>query len=164
MTLTLDFQGQILKKSYLRNGMADWHGPKRMWVDRMLDSHFDFKLWPHPMTLTLDFHGTNIEIAVTQEWEGWLTWNERDVSWIWCWMHNGIDLGPWCMANRSAKQWVNVKQFPNCWPMNGLFAFWSRGWGVLSFSERLVVIVYPNYPAGWCGISLIYPKYFWVTL
>ena len=23
MTLTLDFQGQILKKSYLRNGMAD---------------------------------------------------------------------------------------------------------------------------------------------
>ena len=50
MTLTLDFQGQILKKkkSYLRNGMADWHGTKGMWVDRMLDSHCDFKLWPHP--------------------------------------------------------------------------------------------------------------------
>ena len=26
MTLTLDFQGQILKKSYLRNGMADFQG------------------------------------------------------------------------------------------------------------------------------------------
>ena len=38
MTLALDFQGQILKKkSYLRNGMADWHGTKGMWVDRMLD-------------------------------------------------------------------------------------------------------------------------------
>ena len=48
MTLTLDFQGQILKKSYLRNGMADWHGTKGMWVDRILDSHCDFKIWPHP--------------------------------------------------------------------------------------------------------------------
>ena len=48
MTLTLDFQGQILKKPYLMNGMADWHGTKGMWVDRMLDSHCDFKLWPHP--------------------------------------------------------------------------------------------------------------------
>ena len=48
MTLILDFQGQIMKKSYLRNGMADWHGTNGMWVDRMLDSHCDFKLWPHP--------------------------------------------------------------------------------------------------------------------
>ena len=51
MTLTLDFQGQILKKSYLRNGMADWHGTKGMWVDRMLNSHCDFKLWPHSWPL-----------------------------------------------------------------------------------------------------------------
>ena len=29
-------------------------------------------------------------------------------------------------------------QFPTCWPMNGLFVHWSRGWGVLSFSECLV--------------------------
>ena len=48
LTMTLDFQGQILKKSYLMNGIADWHGTKGMWVDRMLDSHCDFKLWPHP--------------------------------------------------------------------------------------------------------------------
>ena len=31
-----------------------------------------------------------------------------------------------------------IDQFPACWPMNGLFAHWSRGWGVSSFSERLV--------------------------
>ena len=31
-----------------------------------------------------------------------------------------------------------IDQFPTCWPMNGLFVHWSRGWGVLSFSERLV--------------------------
>ena len=32
MTLTLEFQGQSLKLLYLRNGAADWHGTKRMWV------------------------------------------------------------------------------------------------------------------------------------
>ena len=33
---------------------------------------------------------------------------------------------------------MKLLQFPTCWPMNGLFVHWSRGWGVLSFSERLV--------------------------
>ena len=28
MTLALDFQGQILKKLYPRNGTVDWHGTK----------------------------------------------------------------------------------------------------------------------------------------
>ena len=53
--------------------------------------------------LALGFSWWNIEIAVSQEWEGRLTWNDRDVSWIWCWMHNGIDLELWCMANKLAK-------------------------------------------------------------
>ena len=59
MTLTLDFQGQILKMLYIRNGRADWHGMKEMWVDRMLDSPCDFEVWPYPwtMTLTLEFQG-----------------------------------------------------------------------------------------------------------
>ena len=33
-----------------------------------------------------------------------------------------------------------IDQFPTCWPMNGLFVHWSRGWGVSSFSERLVCL------------------------
>ena len=48
LTLTLDFHGQIFKKLYHRNKRVDWHGTKRMWVDRMLDPSCDFKLWPHP--------------------------------------------------------------------------------------------------------------------
>ena len=48
LTLTLDFQGQILKMLYLRNGRADWHGTKGMWVDRMLHPLCDFQLWPQP--------------------------------------------------------------------------------------------------------------------
>ena len=127
LTLTLDFQGQILKMLYLRNGSADWHGTKGMWVDRMLHLHCDFKLWPHPWPwplifkvkfwkscnsgmvclidkdrkwcestecwthvatfnfdlthhLDLEISTSNFKIAVSQEWEGQLTWTERDMS------------------------------------------------------------------------------------
>ena len=127
MTLTLDFRGQILKNSYLRNRMADWHGIKGIWVDRMLDPCFDFYCphhpWPLPWIfkvkiwksrisgmgwpidmerkgcesigcythfvtlnvhfthdLNLGFSKSNFENAVSQEWEGRLTWNERDLS------------------------------------------------------------------------------------
>ena len=56
MTLTLDFQGQILKKSYLKNGMADWHGMKGIWVDRILDPCCDFQLsWPWPWIFKVKF-------------------------------------------------------------------------------------------------------------
>ena len=49
LTLTLDFQGQILKKkSHLMNGMADWRGIKGMWVNRMLDPCCDFQCPRHP--------------------------------------------------------------------------------------------------------------------
>ena len=54
LTSTLDFQGQILKMLYLKNGMADWHGMKGMWVDRML-ANCDFELWPHPWPPPLIF-------------------------------------------------------------------------------------------------------------
>ena len=57
LTLTLDFQGQILKMLYLRNGRADWHGVKGTSVDRILDPHFDFESVTSPMTLTLNFQG-----------------------------------------------------------------------------------------------------------
>ena len=123
MTLTLDFQGQILKILYLRNGRADWHGTKGMWIDRMLDPHCDFELDPtHDLDLwfsrsnfqksrnsgkgcpihmerkgyesigwytffvtlsydlDLGFSRSKFENAVSQEWEGQLTWNQRDVS------------------------------------------------------------------------------------
>ena len=48
LTLTLDFQGQILEMLYLRNGRADWHGTKGMWVHRVLHPLCDFQLWPQP--------------------------------------------------------------------------------------------------------------------
>ena len=48
LTLTLDFQGQILKMLYLRIGRADWHGTKGMWIDRMLHPLCDCQRSPHP--------------------------------------------------------------------------------------------------------------------
>ena len=48
LTLTLDFQGQILKMLYLRNGRTDWHGTKRMWVHSMLHPLCDFQRSSHP--------------------------------------------------------------------------------------------------------------------
>ena len=49
MTLTLGFQGQILKQPYIRNGRADWHGIKYMTlifgltIDIELTDIFKFK-------------------------------------------------------------------------------------------------------------------------
>ena len=48
LTLTLDFQGQFFKMLYLRNGRADWHGTRGMWIDRMLHPLCDFQRSPHP--------------------------------------------------------------------------------------------------------------------
>ena len=46
MTLTLDFQGPILKMLYLRNRRADWNRMKEIRVDRMLHPLCDLQLWP----------------------------------------------------------------------------------------------------------------------
>ena len=35
--------------------MPDWHGTEGMWVDRMLDPHCDFEVWPHPWPWHLIF-------------------------------------------------------------------------------------------------------------
>ena len=92
MTLTLDFQGQILKKSNLRNGMADWHGTKGMWVDRMLDSHCDFKLWPHPWPWPWIFkvkywNCCNLVMGGSThvEWRGCELDMMLDAQWDWPW-------------------------------------------------------------------------------
>ena len=59
VTLSYDFDLEFwrsnLKKLYHKNKRVDWHGTKRMWVDRMLDPSCDFKLWPHLWTWPLIF-------------------------------------------------------------------------------------------------------------
>ena len=92
MTLTLDFQGQIMKNSYLRNGMTDWHGAKGMWVDKMLDSHCDFKLWPHPWPWPWIFKvkywnccNSGMGGLTHLEWKGCELDMMLDAQWDWPW-------------------------------------------------------------------------------
>ena len=74
-TLTLDFQGQILKMLYLRNGRADWHGTKGVWVDRMLHPFFYFQRSPHPWSWTWIFKVKFWKSLIL--WMGWLIDTER---------------------------------------------------------------------------------------
>ena len=95
--LDLGFSRSDLKKKlYLRNGMADWHGMKGMLVDRMLDSCCDFQGSPHPWPWPWIFK-VKFEV-VSQEWDGWLTWNKR--GWV----------------DRMLDSHCDFKLWPHSWP------------------------------------------------
>ena len=86
MTWTSDFQGQILKNSYLRNWRADWHGTKGMWVDRMLHPLCDFQLWPKPWPWPWIFKVKFWKSRIL--WMGWPIDMERNgCELIECWTH-----------------------------------------------------------------------------
>ena len=77
LTLTLDFQGQILKMLYRKNWRTGWHGTKGMWIDRMSDLHCDFELWPHPWPWPLIFkvrflksHNSGMGCPIDMKWKG----------------------------------------------------------------------------------------------
>ena len=84
LSLTLDFQGQILKMLYLRNGRANWHGIKRKWVDRLLDSHCDFVLWP--WIFKVSFWNSCISGMggpINIEWKGYESIGCYNTMWPW---------------------------------------------------------------------------------
>ena len=85
--LDLDFQGQTLKMLYLRNGRANWHGTKGMWVDGMLDSHCDSELWPIPWPWPWIFKANFLN--------SWISGTGRPINiyqlcdlqlWLWPWI------------------------------------------------------------------------------
>ena len=67
MTLTLDFEGQILKKLYHRKKRMDSHETKRMQVDRMLDPSCDFDL-THDLDLGFSRSNFNSHILGMGRW------------------------------------------------------------------------------------------------
>ena len=92
ITLTLDFQGQILKMLYLRNRRAPWHGTKGMRVDRMLHLHCHFKLWPQPWPWPWIFMVKYWNCCISGmggsthlEWKGWELDMMLDAQWYWPW-------------------------------------------------------------------------------
>ena len=110
LTLTLDFQGQILKMLYIRNGIPSWHGTKGMWVDRIVTFKRD-------LTHELDprFSRSSFEKGVTQELDARLTWNE----------------GMW--VDRMLDPHYDFELWPHPWPWPLIFKvkFWkSRNSGM----------------------------------
>ena len=75
------FQGQISKYLYLRNCWSDWCERKRgqliwCWANYMtlpFDHTHDLDLW-------VEISRSESEIALSHEWDGQLTWNEKDAS------------------------------------------------------------------------------------
>ena len=80
LTLTLDFQGQILKMLYLRNGRANQHGTKWIWVDRMLYQLGDLELWIWPWILKVRLLKSSL-ISI----RGWIDMEPKGCEWIGCW-------------------------------------------------------------------------------
>ena len=75
----LIFQGQISKQLYLRNcyliGVKQKESKSvRYWAGCMVMP------FHHTNDLDLVVSRSEFEIALFEEWEGWLTWTERDVS------------------------------------------------------------------------------------
>ena len=75
------------------------------------------------MTLTLDFQGQIFNSHILG------IGSLIDLEWKKCELDTILDA-----------QWAS-SQWPPMTPMNGLFVQWSRGWGVLSFSEHLVSFI-----------------------
>ena len=80
--LELAFKSSNLDKAVSPEWSADWHRTKGVWVDMMLDKSCEIELWPWPWkTFKVKFRNCNI-----QEWDGWFTWNIKDVMQIRCWI------------------------------------------------------------------------------
>ena len=76
----LIFQGQILKDLYLRNCYLIDVKQKE---SKSIRYRGDCMVLPfdHTHELDLVISRSKFEVALFEEWESWLTWNERDVSW-----------------------------------------------------------------------------------
>ena len=83
--------------------MADWHGMKRMWVDRLLDQLYGLDLWTHPWPWTWIFkvefsnsHISGIGRQINLEWKG-------------CWQDTVLD--PLCNLELRPKiqTWLNIE-------------------------------------------------------
>ena len=84
MTLTLDFQGQILKMLYFRNWRANWHWTNKMWVNMMLHPLCDFQLRPQPWPW-LEFSKSNFEKVSGMGWP--IHMEPKGCESIECWTH-----------------------------------------------------------------------------
>ena len=113
LTLTFDFQGQILKMLYLRYGRADWHGTKGMdvtptlWLSTLTST----------MTLIFDFQVQILKKSYLRN--GMADWHGMKGMWV------DRMLDPCCDFQHSPLPWT--------WPWIFKVKFWKscisgKGW------------------------------------
>ena len=88
MTLTLNFQRQILELLYPRNGSVVRHETKEIWVCRVLYLICDFEL-----TLTLDFQGQIVKMLYLRN--GRADWHGTKGMWVDRMLDSHCDLELW---------------------------------------------------------------------
>ena len=88
------FISQIFKKSYQRNSKADWHGMKRMWIDRKWDTLCGFELiWAWPWIFKVKFW----KRCISRKW-GSITMEQKWCEPIQCCHHVGTTMWPRVMT------------------------------------------------------------------
>ena len=151
--LDLGFSRSNLKKPYPRNGRANWHGTKWMWVDRMLHPLCDFQCpphpWPWPWIFEVKFWKSRISGM------GWpIDMELKGCESIECWIHvvtfnahltHDLDLGLsrsnfenavsqewegqliWMWVDRMLHPLCGFQLWPHPWPWPWIFKvkFWK---------------------------------------
>ena len=129
LTCDLDLRfSRSFFKAVSQEREADQHGTKR-WVDRMFYLLCQLALWQWSLILKVKLKNYYRSKRVD-----WLGMKEMRVSYnVWCTM--GFVVGQKIHWPSNGSVW-NSHSFQ---PINRLFVHWSRGWGLLSFTERLVL-------------------------
>ena len=84
ITLTLHFQGQILKILYPWSGVASWHGTKKMWVKSKSVPLCD---WILTSPMTLEFQWQIFKNPRLSGMGGFTDMDRKECESLGCWTH-----------------------------------------------------------------------------
>ena len=127
-TLTLDFQGQILKQPYSRNGRTDWHGMEEMWVNRVLDPLCNLALWPWLWICKVKFWKSHNPWSGVADWHGmkgmWVTRKSNQLCdfKLWLYLLWDLELFSWPWISRSNCEIVASQEWESHW--HGITGMW----------------------------------------
>ena len=125
----------ILKAKYLKSSIIEIRG----WIDKK--GFESIRYWTQVGTSNFYLtHDLDVVFSRSNFWQPYFRNGKAD--WLGMkelWVEYNVG---WTMGFLLAQSAWQIDQFPTCWSMNGLLVHWSRGWGVLSFSERLVKLGY----------------------
>ena len=107
--LDLGFSRSSFELLYLRNGRANWHGTKGIWVDRMLDPCCDFQCSPLPWPWPSIFQGQILKKSYFRN--GMADWHGTKGMWV----------------DRMLDSHCDFRLWPHPWPWPWIFKvkYWN---------------------------------------